>query len=771
MRKRFSDYGKTVLMAILAVVSTVLLIAAISMLSSYSEDLAVRAVSEAQIRTTEEKEKVYERLTDYTSRAVSMALLLSDCEDEYAVYNTVSDIRSKTEYRDVRMVRYFVGDTLYTDSGTEFTGTDAARAYRAAYPNTPGYIGVFDDNSSSEGTMSMIGFYAPVSADSFADAVVLYYPRQKLTTLFSTDDGGADAKFSVLALDNDKNEILVGGENLSTPSIKETLRLLSGDAERVNEVVRLIHEGVDGTVRMKIQAKRYVVSVCADREKMNDLAIVELYAEDILCANSLDLVDTILMIIILFAFIAVAVIVYLVLHSIRRKKAFYNMETTDTELQCPNRRGFETLAQKTLGRNNLVASDFFIIAMHLRHYKHIKDSFGEEETARLLSHLTTAISKMIGIEENYGHCYDGEFVLLLHARYREELIARLKTLAYLANQYRGTHKFDIILRFGIYEIDPAENITVPQAIDFATEANTLTHATVQNVSMQFNFYSKELREIRLMNEDMELRMEGALKDGEFQLFYQPKYNLQLGRQDGCEALVRWYDPKTKKFNPPALFMQLFETNGFIVRIDKYVYTKVCEYISYSIAHGGTVYPVSVNVSRITAVQPDFIDYYYKVKTKYGISDGLITIEFTESFAYEDYTTLRAIVDGLHDKGFHCSIDDFGCGYSSYRILKSLPMDEIKLDKFFLEKSDSEVRDEAIFKSIITLAKNLGMKVTQEGVETKEDLDRLIALGCDAVQGYYYSYPLPLSDYIVFVANTHEHDLIDKKDLTESLLGQ
>ena len=99
------------------------------------------------------------------------------------------------------------------------------------------------------------------------------------------------------------------------------------------------------------------------------------------------------------------------------------------------------------------------------------------------------------------------------------------------------------------------------------------------------------------------------------------------------------------------------------------------------------------------------------------------------------------------------------------------MDEIKLDKFFLEKSDSEVRDEAIFKSIITLAKNLGMKVTQEGVETKEDLDRLIALGCDAVQGYYYSYPLPLSDYIVFVANTHEHDLIDKKDLTESLLGQ
>lgn len=266
----------------------------------------------------------------------------------------------------------------------------------------------------------------------------------------------------------------------------------------------------------------------------------------------------------------------------------------------------------------------------------------------------------------------------------------------------------------------------------------------------------------MLNEDMELRMEGALRDGEFQVFYQPKYNLHLGKQDGCEALVRWYDPKTQKFNPPALFMQLFETNGFIVKLDKYVYAKVCEYISYTLAHGGTVYPVSVNVSRITAVQPDFVDYYYKTKRKYGISDGLLMIEFTESFAYENYETLRKIVDGLHEKGFKCSIDDFGCGYSSYRILKSLPMDEIKLDKFFLEKSDSESRDLAIFQSIIQLAKNLGMKVTQEGVELKEDVELLIEQGCDVVQGYYYSRPLPLSDYITFVANSREHNITTGK---------
>lgn len=128
------------------------------------------------------------------------------------------------------------------------------------------------------------------------------------------------------------------------------------------------------------------------------------------------------------------------------------------------------------------------------------------------------------------------------------------------------------------------------------------------------------------------------------------------------------------------------------------------------------------------------------------------------FAYEDYATLRKIVDGLHRKHFKCSIDDFGCGYSSYRILKSLPMDEIKIDKFFLEQSDSKSRDDAIFSSIIQLAKNLEMKVTQEGVETKEDPDRLIALGCDTVQGFYYSYPPALSDYIIFVAESNKHNI-------------
>lgn len=758
MRKFFSKYGKTVFLSVIAIVSAVLLISAVFMLRNYSDDVSVRAESEAQSRTLKAKAFVYEKLTECTSKAVSLSVLLSDCDDEREIYGVISDalLNHASEFGEVKTVRYFSGGTLYSDNGALYSGTDTAPAYRAETPDRPGYTGVFDDEESN---MSVAGFYSPVNGSSVVEAVVLYYPRYKLYSMFPAESANADAEFSVLAVDNDRTEILAGGDSLKVASVKDALRGMVGEAEPVNETVKLVHEGKDGTVKVKINAKNYVVSVCADKAALKDLAVVELYAEDVLCASDIDIVDTIIMIIVLFALIAAMIIVYLIVRRVQREKEFFNMETTDVKLQCLNRRGFEKLSGEILARNNTDASDFFVVAMHLRHYKHIYESFGEAETSHLLFHLKTTVTKIIGIEETFGHCENGEFVLLLHAKDKDELIARLKTLSYLANQYKSANKFDVLLRFGIFEIDPAEKLTASQTIEFANEANNaISQATAQNANMQFNFYSNELRKIRLLNEEMELRMEGALKNGEFQLFYQPKYNLRLGKQDGCEALVRWYDPKTREFNKPALFMRLFETNGFIVKLDKYVYKKVCEYISYTIAHGGTVYPVSVNVSRITAVQPDFVEYYYNTKRKYGISDGLIMIEFTESFAYEDYVTLRTIVDGLHEKGFKCSIDDFGCGYSSYRILKSLPMDEIKLDKFFLEKSDSETRDDAIMTSIIQLAKNLGMKVTQEGVETKEDLERLIALGCDAVQGYYYSYPLPLSDYIVFVANSREHNI-------------
>ncbi|MCQ2399620.1 MAG: GGDEF domain-containing phosphodiesterase, partial [Clostridia bacterium] len=492
--------------------------------------------------------------------------------------------------------------------------------------------------------------------------------------------------------------------------------------------------GKDGIVLATVNLTDHIISISTDKEKTGDIAVLELYKVDVLCASRFALVGTIIAIVILFAIILVSVLLYLVFNSLKMRKAIMNMETYDIDLGCLNRNGFEKEAQKILERNH--GSFFAVVVMHLRHYKYLNETYGTSEVNNLLKYIRILCSKAVGIEETFGYMGSGQFLAVLHAKDRAELLERLKLHAHLVSQYKGSDEYDVLVKYGIYEVREEEDVSLTQMIGFANEANnTATQATEHNAGMVFNFYNDELRKIRLIHEDMELRMESALQNGEFQVFYQPKYNLIKKRQDGSEALVRWYDPRTKEYNRPALFIELFETNGFIVKLDKYVYERVCDYISYSIAHGRTVYPVSVNVSRITAVQPNFVEQYAKIKKRYNIPDGQIMIEFTESFAYENYGTLSTIVAKLHANGFKCSIDDFGSGYSSYRILKELPMDEIKLDKFFLEKGTYAERDEHIFKSIIALAKNLGMKVTQEGVETREDVDRLISLGVDVVQGY------------------------------------
>ena len=143
-------------------------------------------------------------------------------------------------------------------------------------------------------------------------------------------------------------------------------------------------------------------------------------------------------------------------------------------------------------------------------------------------------------------------------------------------------------------------------------------------------------------------------------------------------------------------------------------------------------------------------YYKKVKEKFGIRDGFVTLEFTESFAYENYEYLSKIVTELHAAGFKCSLDDFGTGYSSYNILKTLDMDEIKLDKFFLDKGVDDARDEMILSSVVNIVKRMGVKVTQEGVENKEDFEKLKAMGCDVIQGFYFSKPMKYVDYLEFV---------------------
>ncbi|MFR4599717.1 MAG: EAL domain-containing protein, partial [Coprobacillus cateniformis] len=180
--------------------------------------------------------------------------------------------------------------------------------------------------------------------------------------------------------------------------------------------------------------------------------------------------------------------------------------------------------------------------------------------------------------------------------------------------------------------------------------------------------------------------------------------------------------------------------------DEYVFESVCQYMSSRISQHQNVIPISVNISRLHLYQHDFIERYVKIKEKYQIPDQLLELEITENILLEDVKRVQTIVAELQAHGFLCSIDDFGSGYSSLNLLKDLPINVIKLDRFFLKDNYNVVRSYEIIKSVINMAKSIDIYTVAEGVETKEQQQFLQTIGCDMIQGYIFSKPLPIDEF-------------------------
>ena len=237
----------------------------------------------------------------------------------------------------------------------------------------------------------------------------------------------------------------------------------------------------------------------------------------------------------------------------------------------------------------------------------------------------------------------------------------------------------------------------------------------------------------------------AMDNGEFTFYLQPKCILQTGKIIGSEALVRWISPE-KGFISPGQFIPLLEKNGFINKLDVYIWDKVCQTIRRWLDEGRTVLPISINVSRADIYSMDVVRILKDMIEKYNISTENIEIEITESAYVENGSVIKDTEKAFKNAGFKILIDDFGSGYSSLNMLKDISADVLKIDMGFLRASENEAKGLDILESIITLAGKLGMKVITEGVETKKQLYMLVEMGCDMYQGYYFSKPIPVDEF-------------------------
>lgn len=256
---------------------------------------------------------------------------------------------------------------------------------------------------------------------------------------------------------------------------------------------------------------------------------------------------------------------------------------------------------------------------------------------------------------------------------------------------------------------------------------------------------KEIREVMKTKAEIER----ALINNEFEVYYQPKFNIKLNRFVGAEALVRWHHPE-KGFLHPGAFIPFAEQTGQIVDIDRYVFEQVCKDIVSWKENKTRLMMISVNLSKNEIFKTDVVKFYKDTITKYHVSPLLIEIEITESMATKDMLYTSNVLEQLKSLRFTTSMDDFGTGYSSLSCLKKMPVDTLKLDKTFFDEIEIDKRSRDIVYTTIKLAKALEMNVIAEGIQTEKQVQFLKTTDCDCIQGYYYSKPISKSEYESFL---------------------
>ena len=301
--------------------------------------------------------------------------------------------------------------------------------------------------------------------------------------------------------------------------------------------------------------------------------------------------------------------------------------------------------------------------------------------------------------------------------------------------------YAIEMTFGVYIIEDRSESTELMFSKAAMAAREVKKEFGSYIGHYNNEMGQRLRhEQQILNE-----MQPALDQGEFVPWFQPKYNLESGRPFGAEALVRWEHPKYGQILPGD-FIPIFEKNGFIGKIDTYMWEQACIHLRKWIDEGLNPAPLSVNVSRISMCNPHIVTQLKELVDRYGITPDLLNLELTESAYMDNPEIMRKAVTALQKEGFTIMMDDFGSGYSSLNSLKDIPVDILKIDINFLANSESDGRNERILASVIRMAGWLELPVVVEGVETKAQKEFLESVGCGYVQGYYFARPMPLEDY-------------------------
>lgn len=382
--------------------------------------------------------------------------------------------------------------------------------------------------------------------------------------------------------------------------------------------------------------------------------------------------------------------------------------------------------------------NFDLLRINIERFKVLNDLFGESTGDKLLRYIGKFLKEINLPLCVSGRLYADNFVVCYEAG-KGDSRRMINTLQMVADSFAINNR--TILSFGLYRIDDK---TLPVSV-MCDRANMALWKAKGNFKNPYCEYDEKMRQQVLKEQKIINAMEMAIQNKEFTLYLQPKYNIEKGTIIGAEALVRWISQENG-FISPGDFIPVFENNGFVYEVDKFIWEESCRYLRKWLDEGREVHPISVNVSRIDLYDPKLVQHLVDLREKYQLPSQYLELEITESAYTEDPEQIITITRQLREAGFVILMDDFGTGYSSLNMLKDIQIDVLKLDMGFLKSSDYSAKGGNILTAILKMAESLKMQTIAEGVETKEQVEFLKSIGCKYVQGFYYSKPLPVDEF-------------------------
>ena len=510
--------------------------------------------------------------------------------------------------------------------------------------------------------------------------------------------------------------------------------------DKINAMYQDFANQKDAVIRFQDVKGNYLNVSYMPVEKSGGLFLVHCYSDKVYTSHVQPVVFRSILTCIVIVLIMITIIMYIWFATNNASQMFERLAYADTVTGGSNLNWFKERASHMVHEED--AERYLVERFDVANFRYVNEAYGHLRADQLLKIIYEEAVKVFEGKEMCVRMDSDQFVVFalndagFYIR-QEEMVNSINIRA----KNIGI-KYPIRLKCGIYQIRAADR-DINVLIDKANVARKILTGEEKELVVVYN--DKMLIDMRKIDK-IESEMEAALLNGEFHVFIQPKWDLGRNEVCGGEALVRWVKENHTIINP-NVFIPVFEKNGFVEQLDFYMLEAVCKRIRKLLDEGRKVYPISVNQSRFLLHNPEYINNVERIMRRYNIPKGYIELELTETVFISERDKMIHILEELKNREIMISMDDFGSGFSSLNMLKDVPFDVLKIDREFFSEAVTSKSSTWILEKIVEMAEGLGIMVLCEGVETKEHVDILRSIGCRYAQGFYFSMPMDIEEFV------------------------